>query len=190
MSTSAKFGIGIVVVLVAVLVQGTLLSLLGARINTTRSIPLGIYLKVNAPLGAGAYVTFCPPPVGVFQQALERRYIGAGFCPGGLGMMMKRVMATTGARIVLKKDGVWIDGRLLERSVPLAADGDGLPLPRYQADDYVLSELQLLLMGDASPYSFDSRYFGPIQRQQVKDVIVPVLTWGGAENVIAGEKHE
>lgn len=190
MNTSRKIGVGIAVTLLALLVQVCFLSLLGVRVNTTRSIPLGIYLRVDAPIESGAYVTFCPPPVDVFREALERQYIGAGFCPGGFGLMMKRVMAATGARVTVRQDGVWIDGRLLARSVPLAGDGDGLPLPRYQADDDVLSEFQLLLMGDVSPYSFDSRYFGPIQRQQIKDVVVPVVTWGEADGAIAGEQYE
>jgi type IV secretory pathway protease TraF len=34
-------------------------------------------------------------------------------------------------------------------------------------------------MGDLNAKSFDGRYFGPVQRGQVKEVIVPVITWDG-----------
>ena len=65
----------------------------GARINTTKSIPVGLYWTSSAPVEKGAYVLFCPPQAGVFDDAKARGYIGAGFCPGGYGYMMKRVLA-------------------------------------------------------------------------------------------------
>jgi hypothetical protein len=33
----------------------------GARINTTKSIPVGLYWTSSAPVEKGAYVLFCPP---------------------------------------------------------------------------------------------------------------------------------
>jgi conjugative transfer signal peptidase TraF len=56
----------------------------GARINTTKSIPVGLYWTSSAPVEKGAYVLFCPPQVGVFADAKARGYIGAGVCPGRL----------------------------------------------------------------------------------------------------------
>jgi type IV secretory pathway protease TraF len=35
----------------------------------------------------------------------------------------------------------------------------------------------LLLMTDVSPISFDSRYYGLINRSQIKGVIRPIYTW-------------
>ena len=55
----------------------------GLRLNTTRSIPLGLYLISNEPIQTGAYVLWCPPQRPEFNLAKERGYIGAGFCPGG-----------------------------------------------------------------------------------------------------------
>jgi conjugative transfer signal peptidase TraF len=68
----------------------------GARINTTRSIPAGLYWASSAPVGKGAYVMFCPPQAAVFADARERGYIGAGVCPGGYGYLMKRILAANG----------------------------------------------------------------------------------------------
>ena len=65
----------------------------GARINTTRSIPVGLYWTSSAAVEKGAYVLFCPPKLGVFDDAKGRGYIGAGFCEGGYGYLMKRVLA-------------------------------------------------------------------------------------------------
>lgn len=176
---SKKVGIAIAVTGLAVIVQGVFLHLAGARINATSSIPLGLYWRADAPIQKGAYVMFCPPQVGVFDEAMRRGYIGAGFCPGGYGYVMKKVLAATDDAIVIADDGVRVNGRLLPLSAPLRADASGRPMPRFQSASYVLSEFQLLLMSDINPASFDGRYFGPVQRNQIREVIKPVFTWGG-----------
>lgn len=149
----------------------------GARVNTTNSIPVGLYWVTSAPIEKGAYVFFCPPQIGIFAEAKERGYIGAGFCPGGYGYMMKRVLAAKSDVVTVADDGVRVNGEMLPFSVPIKADKAGRPLPRYQSNAYTLGESELLLMSDVSPISFDSRYFGPVSRSQIKAVIRPVVTW-------------
>ena len=149
----------------------------GARINTTKSIPVGLYWTSSKPVEKGAYVLFCPPQVGVFDIAKERGYIGAGFCPGDYGYMMKRVLAAKNDAIAIADEGVRVNGELLPLSVLIKADKGGRPLPRYQSNSYTLGDYEVLLMSDVSAISFDSRYFGPINRSQIKTVIFPVITW-------------
>lgn len=162
---------------IAILMAGALLYWAGARFNTSRSIPLGLYWTVRAPVETGAYVMFCPPKLGVFDEARRRGYIGGGFCPGGYGYLMKKILAAKDDVIAVSGTGVRVNGHLLPLSTPLANDSMGRPMARFQSDIYTLSEYQLLLMSDVNPRSFDGRYFGPIQRGQVRSVIVPVLTW-------------
>ena len=149
----------------------------GARVNTTKSIPVGLYWTSSAPVEKGAYVLFCPPQLGVFDDAKERGYIGAGFCPGGYGFMMKRVLAAKDDHVAVTGEGVTVNGQLLPLSTPLATDKAGRELPRYQATHYTLGNSELLLMSDVSGTSFDGRYYGPISRNQIKGVIRPVVTW-------------
>lgn len=149
----------------------------GARVNTTKSIPVGLYWTSNAPVELGAYVLFCPPQLGVFEEAKARGYIGAGFCPGGMGYMMKRVLAAKNDTVSVSDDGVRVNGELLPHSKPIDADKSGRLMPRYQTMDYTLGNVELLLMSDMSATSFDGRYFGPINRSQIKTVIRPVITW-------------
>jgi conjugative transfer signal peptidase TraF len=152
-------------------------SLAGARVNTTKSIPMGLYWTSSKPIEKGAYVQFCPPQVGVFAEAKKRGYINAGFCPGDYGYMMKRVLAAKDDVVAVDADGVRVNGALLPLSKPRKADKSDRPMPRYQASRYILTKTQLLLMSDVSGTSFDSRYFGPISQSQVVSVIAPVFTW-------------
>lgn len=168
---------GIVVAGVAVLVLAASGRVAGARINTTKSIPVGLYWTSSAPVEKGAYVLWCPPKARLFDNAKESGYIGAGFCPGGFGYMMKRVLAAKDDAVLVGDDGVRVNGELLPHSKPILADKSGRTLPRYQSSAYTLGSVELLLMSDVSDTSFDGRYFGPINRSQVQTVIRPVITW-------------
>lgn len=173
----------------AALFGGTVLLLLllglashasGIRINTTRSIPVGLYIASSAPMEKGAHVLFCPPPHfngGVFELARERGYIGAGFCPGGYGLMMKRVLAVGRDVVDIDVDGVRVNGELLALSAPAKVDQAGRPMPHYRTSGVILGDAEVLLMSDVSATSFDSRYFGPVRRAQIESVIVPLVIW-------------
>ena len=171
-----KFSITTTIVGAAVLLVGVGLYSAGARVNTTKSIPVGIYWMTDAPVEKGAYVIFCPPQVGVFDDAKERGYIGAGFCPGGYGFMMKRVLAAKGDRVSMLVEGVFVNGQVVPFSASKLVDGGGLPLPRPLGVDVLLADDEVLLMA-SNPKSFDGRYFGPIQRSQIKSTLLPVFTW-------------
>ena len=148
----------------------------GMVVNTTVSLPLGVYRAVDAPVERGAYVKFCPPQTALFEEAARRGYIGAGFCPGGYVPLLKRVLATGGDHVTVTAEGVRINGQLLAWSAPLGVDGGGRPMPQYE-QDRALADAELIVMSDVSRVSFDSRYFGPIDRSQVQAVIRPVVTW-------------
>ncbi|QDD62710.1 conjugative transfer signal peptidase TraF [Herbaspirillum seropedicae] len=149
----------------------------GARINISRSIPVGLYWTSSAPLEKGSYVLFCPPPIDAFEVARKRGYIGYGFCPGGYGSMMQRVASVKDDLIGVSDEGVRVNGNLLPLSAPIRNGTSGDEVPRYQNKNYTLGSSELLLMSDVNAASFDSRYFGPIDRRQIKTVIRPVITW-------------
>jgi conjugative transfer signal peptidase TraF len=159
------------------LVVVAILGLAGARVNTSKSIALGLYWTSDHPVQTGEYVLLCPPQLAVIEEARRRGYLAAGFCPGGYGYLMKRILAGAGDGVTVGADGVRVNGALLPYSAPLLADLAGRPLPRFHADRYVLGASEVLPMSDVSSTSFDGRYFGPVSRAQIKTVIVPVLTW-------------
>ena len=149
----------------------------GLRLNTTRSIPLGLYKMSHDPIEKGVYVLWCPPERPEFDLAKERGYIGAGFCAGGYGNMMKKVLATHKDIVSVTDAGVMVNGTLIPGSQPLEADSSGRPLPRFRMTDHVLAPTELLLMSDANSRSFDGRYFGPVHRDHIQSLIHPVWTW-------------
>ena len=151
--------------------------LAGLRVNTTKSIPVGVYRLTDVPVGKGEYVIFCPPRTALFDEARSRGYIGAGFCPGGYGYMMKRVLGVEGDMVSSGEEGIVVNGKLLPASAPRKTDSAGRVLPRYLFSDYILKGSELLLMSDVSGTSFDGRYFGPVDAGQVRGVIKPLVTF-------------
>ena len=165
------------IVLISFTLLGGICLVAGIRINTSESIPLGIYRSSKGPVKKGDFVLFCPPSDPVFDIAKERGYIASGLCPGGYGYMMKNVAGISGDIVAVKDDGVRVNGILLPKSKPLQTDPAGRPLLHFQADSYTLGRSEVLLMSNVCNLSFDGRYFGPIDRLQIKTVILPVFTW-------------
>ncbi len=157
---------------------GPLLGLLGARINTTPSLAYGVYWVTDAAPQVGRYITFCPPlDDAVFAMAQARGYLKRGPCAGQVRPLLKRVLAGPGDRVAVVEEGVRVNGVLLDHSRPNRRDFQGRALPALHVDERTLHDDELLVMSDTNDLSFDSRYYGPIPRSLVRDVIRPVITW-------------
>lgn len=149
----------------------------GIYINTTPSLPVGFYKVVDEPIVNGAYVAFCPPQNEVFDMARDRSYINRGDCPGGYGLLLKRVFAQSGDTVFIDQAGIFVNGKYLPNSAQLKIDAEGHALPQYQLDQRVLDDSEYLLLSDVNPQSFDARYFGLITRDQIRKVVRPIFTW-------------
>lgn len=160
-----------------IIALGLICYAIGARVNTSKSIPVGLYWISDKPVEKGDYVLFCPPRVGVIAEAKRRGYLASGFCPGDYGYMMKKILAVKNDAVSITDAGVRVNGALLPYSVPLTLDQADRPLPRFQSANFIVGNSEVLLMSDVSATSFDGRYFGPVNRSQIKTVIVPVIIW-------------
>ena len=117
----------------------------GIYINTTPSFPVGFYRIVNEPITKGAYVSFCPPQDKVFDIAIARHYISTGNCPGGYGLLLKRVFAQAGDKVSINEVGIFVNDELLPNSAQLNADIDDHVMPQYRLDT-VLENAEYLLL--------------------------------------------
>ena len=144
------------------------------RVNLSGSMPRGLYRLTDAPPGSDLLVAFCldEEPAAL---ALERRYTGEGTCPGGVEPLVKRVAAIGGDVVTITERSVAVNGTPLPSSTTLTADSNGRPLPHHPFGEHHLERGELWVFSPA-PRSWDSRYFGPIRRDQVVATVVPVLT--------------
>ncbi|MCB1984057.1 MAG: conjugative transfer signal peptidase TraF [Burkholderiales bacterium] len=168
--------IGLLTLSIGLFVLSIVLRFGGFYINTTPSLPVGLYRIVDEPVSKDAYVAFCPPQSDVFDWAIARGYINPGDCPGGYGQLLKRVHAVAGDTVLIDETGITVNGQLLPNSIPIRADVYSAALPQYRFNA-VLNESECLLLSDLNPHSFDARYFGVIGREQIVHVVRPVITF-------------
>jgi conjugative transfer signal peptidase TraF len=158
---------GIVLVLLALV---GLAQLLGITINTSPSMPTGIWLvaPVKQRVKIGDIVVACLPP-NVATVGLQRGYIGRGACPNGVAPILKFVAATGGDTITIDAHGITVNGTRLPHSRRARHDDRGRSLVSVAPGTYHLGEGQLWLW---TPYSgsWDSRYFGAIGINDVRSL--------------------
>lgn len=145
-----------VVGLVSAITLAALLGVAGARVNTTASVPVGLYWQLDRLAEKGDLVLFCP---------------------AGSGALIKRVVAVAGDWVKIASVGILVNDIPLRTSTQRLMDPAGRPLPAYRANG-VLPEGQLLLMSDQHAASFDARYFGPVAATHLRGVVVPVWVLG------------
>ena len=69
-------------------------------VNTTPSMPVGVYRITDRPIVKGAIIGACVPE-SYATLAKSRDYLGSGSCPSGLRPVMKHVAAVAGDEIAI-----------------------------------------------------------------------------------------
>ena len=150
----------------------------GWRVQLTESEPMGLYhlhaLQDGEVIHPGQEVEF-GPPAEVTPAAFP--FYRSGDCPAGGMAMMKTVAGVPGDHVVATMAGIWVNGRHLPHSGQLVRSTayPWVHLP-HQLGSFVLGPRQYWMYGSgAKPplaaQSFDSRYWGPIQRSQIRRVV-------------------
>lgn len=147
--------------------------------NGTASLPVGIY-RVRALAGSperGDVVGFCLEGA-VARLALARGYVHrqglepyvyAVRCAAGVGVVGKPVAGVPGDTVEVRREGVWINGVRLVGSGVRERDRAGRALPHPRWGRRVLGPGEFWLQSTWSARSFDSRYYGPVRRGQIRD---------------------
>ncbi|NBW09131.1 MAG: S26 family signal peptidase [Caulobacteraceae bacterium] len=136
-----------------------------ALVNESPSLPRGLYARAPgaAPV-RGAVVAVPQPPA-------ARAYLGALGMPAEV-LLIKRVAASPGQSVCRQGAVVVAHGRT---AAVLERDRYGRRLPGWGGCRR-LGPNELFLLGD-TPTSFDSRYFGPVDRRDIVGVYRGVATW-------------
>lgn len=151
---------------------GWMLFAAGYRINTTPSLPTGVYRFEDAPVEHGSLAAYCLD--GPFAAlAGERGYLAPGSCPSGLRPLLKITAALPGDRLRQGSDGIRVNGSLWPFSRAAITDSKGKTLSPAQLPTVVPAGMAILL--SQHPGGFDSRYFGPVPLVGLRRVM-PVFT--------------
>ena len=147
----------------------------GLRVNTSRSVPRGLYRMQDVAPTRGALVAVClRPEIARFGRA--RGYLGPGDCPDGIQAVIKQVIALPGDTVEVTPAEIRVNGDPLPRSATFAEDSAGRPLPHVAWGRHRVAPVQVWLLGPGDPRSWDSRYFGPLSLAHIRATMAPVVT--------------
>jgi len=139
-------------------------------------MPRGVYRFAPVSLERGSWVVFCL--VGeVAQVARERAYVRPGECQeSGLMPAMKQVGAVPGDQVKLSPKGFRVNGEPL--GGPLKEfDRSGRVLSLTQFGEFEVGPETYWVWSVNHEVGWDSRYFGPIRRDQIIGGAEPVWLW-------------
>jgi conjugative transfer signal peptidase TraF len=140
---------------------------LGFTLNYTPSLPIGLYcLRPIDTIQPGMLVSL-HVPAEVRPLVYGRHYLKTG------ADLIKPVAAIHGDTVCLTDTGLFINGQY--HGPVYTADSRGNLLPRIRWC-HRLDDDQIFLASDYSK-SFDSRYFGAVERTELLYEAVPVLTF-------------
>lgn len=160
-------------VLLAIVVIG---GLMGYRLNTTASMPLGLW-KQGDTVHRGAYATACiDHQTPTAAMAFERNYLPEGECPSGYAPLLKQIVAMPGDTVTLTDDAVIVNGKPIPNTRTNRHDSKGRPMQFIERGTYTVAQGEYWLIANQHPNSYDSRYFGPVRASAILSTMLPVVT--------------
>ncbi len=144
----------------------------GIRINTSPSLPIGLYITTRD--ATANLVEFCPAEP-FATLSITRGYRDPGACPDGATPLLKPIVAQAGDVVELSASGISVNGILLRNTAPLAKDAKGRSLEPWSIGSHIVAPATVWVASSYHARSFDSRYFGPISTVAIRHRLKPLL---------------
>jgi len=138
--------------------------------NASGSAPIGWYRVESRLPSRGDLVVIRP------SETLQSLLVGHAALPPGIPLL-KRVVAVVGDRVCRSGTVVFVNGEAVAEA--LERDQNQHLLPVWEGC-FTLFAGQFFVV-QSHPYSFDSRYFGPVSECQIIGVAYPIWTWNRPE---------
>jgi conjugative transfer signal peptidase TraF len=137
--------------------------------NGSGSAPLGFYRVENRLPERGEMAVIQPPPL------VELMLVARGILPPSVPLL-KQIAAVGGDEVCRSDEPIGmitVNGKAVAET--FEKDRDGRLLPAWKGCLKLVDGEFFLLQ--PHPFSFDSRYFGPVMRCDILGVARPVWTW-------------
>jgi conjugative transfer signal peptidase TraF len=137
-------------------------------------MPIGFYRRVRAVVvKRGDLVAVClPKPIAVV--ALQRGYLRTGHCPGEVVPVLKQVIAIPGDRVILTNHAIKINS-VNYTAAFMPTDHNKKPIKKWIVNGCYLSSGYWIYGANDTANSWDSRYYGPVNRSAILGVYKPLL---------------
>gem|GEM_PF-3309728 len=131
------------------------------------------YLRTGYAIKRGDLVLVCLNNV-YKKYGLERGYLIKGNKCDGIDPLIKRVIALPGDSVILHRDYIMVNNTKYPYATA-SHDSRGILLNSYPRQKYPNTN-GYWLIGTHHKNSWDSRYWGPVPRQQIVTTLKPLIT--------------
>jgi len=148
--------------------------------NASASAPIGFYHVTPASsLKRGAFAVVPTPPD--FRMIAAKRH----YLPFNVPLI-KRIIALSGDEVCRHGEAILVNKKSV--ATALTRDSQGRVLPVWQGC-IILKQNQFFALMDR-PDSFDGRYFGPLNTEDIIGIAAPIFTWKaeGSEIIAPGKE--
>ena len=146
----------------------------GLRINTTASMPRGIWRVVPGEVRRGDAVVLCLASTVAAEIGRQRGYLGPGACPDGAEPLVQPIVALAGDRVLVGPDGIGVNEQALPGTAQLTHDSAGRVLEAVAHGAFVVRPGEVWAVATHDPRSWDSRYWGAIPASAIVARAVPM----------------
>ncbi len=168
----AKFFVATAAIIALTVVTAGLL--LGIRWNPTTSLPPGLY-RISSDANT-SLIAFCPTGVSE-KDSILRGYRPRGMqCPDHYAPILKPIAARAGDLVTVTVKGISVNGKALPNTQQFLIDSQHRPMNVWPSGTYTVAPGTVWVLSTYSKYSYDSRYYGPIQLAQVIAHVKPLWT--------------
>jgi conjugative transfer signal peptidase TraF len=137
----------------------------GVRWNPTASVRTGLYVitkDAGAPL-----IAFCPTGEAA-AEAIARGYRPRSLqCPDKYAALLKPIAARAGDTVEVSQKGISVNGKLLPNTISFKIDAEKRLMHVWPNGTYIVQPGTVWVLSTYNKYSYDSRYYGPIQLSTV-----------------------
>jgi conjugative transfer signal peptidase TraF len=140
-------------------------------------MPIGFYQRVvSTQIKRGDLVSVCLPKQ-IAVIALQRGYLRAGSCPSKVIPVLKQVVAIPGDTVILTNSSITVNG--INYAAPfMSTDHNKKPMQKFISNGlYPPSHGYWLYGSNDAVKSWDSRYYGSVNRSAILAVYKPLLTF-------------
>jgi conjugative transfer signal peptidase TraF len=163
--------------IVIILLVFILLNVFHIQLNYTSSMPIGFYRRVVVTnITRGDLVAVCLPKQ-IAAIALQRGYLSAGHCPSKVIPVLKQVIAIPGDTVMLTNSEIAVNG-LVYAAPFMPTDHKKKLLQKFVTSGLYQHTDGYWIYGANDPVkSWDSRYYGGVDRKTIIGVYKPLLTF-------------
>lgn len=138
--------------------------------NVTPSLKLGYYIGIPLfyKIKKNDLIIFCLQNTIYINNLKKLHLIMNNQCDNKMPYFIKRVLAITKDKVSINESGIYLNNQLVNQTKPLKYLY-GQTLIHTNIVNYILKDNEFIVVGDIDS-SYDSRYFGIINKKDIKRV--------------------